>query len=117
MNFGLWSSWVPVMFLNGRAFADTRAQGWSVIRRLAFVAASPAIPFVRLVRALGHARRLPRGVGFFARVVPTLCVGLVADGIGQMFGYASGAGTAHARLAEFEWHRMKHNPTSAHSTS
>jgi hypothetical protein len=39
-----------------------------------------------------------------------MCVGLVADGLGQMAGYAFGAGTAHERLAEFEWHRLKHTP-------
>ena len=65
---------------------------------------------VRLGRALGHARRLGRGGGFLARVVPTLCVGLVADGLGQMAGYALGAGNAHARMAEYEWHRMNHTP-------
>jgi hypothetical protein len=112
MNFGFWSSWLPVMFLNGRAFADTRAKSWPAARRLAFVAASPAIPIVRLARTIGHARRLGRGASFLARIVPAMCVGLVADGIGQMAGYAFGAGNAHARMAEFEWHRMKHAPPS-----
>ena len=110
MNFGYWSSWVPVMFLNGRAFADTRAAGWPFLKRMAFVAASPAIPLVRFARTLAHARRLGRGAGFLARVVPTVGVGLVADGLGQMAGYALGAGNAHARMAEYEWHRMNHTP-------
>ena len=117
MNFGLWSSWIPVMFLNGRAFADTRSATWSFGKRLAFVAASPMIPFVRLARTLGHARRLDRGVAFLGRVVPTLCVGLMMDGMGQMAGYAFGGGSAHARLAEFEWHRMKHVPNRATTLS
>jgi hypothetical protein len=107
-NFGLWSSWLPVMFLNGRAFADTRAAGWPLARRLAFVAASPMIPLVRLKRMLGHARRLGRGAPFLARVIPTLTIGLVLDGIGQLAGYALGAGDAHSKLAAYEWHRMKH---------
>jgi glycosyl transferase family 2 len=110
MNFGFWSSWLPVMMLNGRAFADTRAANWPRLRRLAFAAASPAIPLVRLARAFNHARRIGRGAAFMARVVPTMCVGLVADGLGQMAGYAFGPGNAHERLAEFEWHRMKHAP-------
>jgi Glycosyl transferase family 2 len=109
MNFGLWSSWLRVMLLNGRAFADTRSSSWPLARRLAFAAASPAIPFVRFIRALSHTRRLGRGSSFLARVIPTLWVGLVMDGIGQTAGYAFGAGSAHARLAEFEWHRMKHS--------
>jgi hypothetical protein len=117
MNFGRWSSWTRVMFLNGRAFADTRSATWPLAKRVAFVAASPMIPFVRLARTLGHARRLGRGVSFMGRVVPTLCVGLMLDGIGQMAGYAFGAGDTHARLAEFEWHRMKHVPSRATTVS
>jgi predicted dehydrogenase len=117
MNFGYWSSWLPVMFLNGRAFADTRSRDWGLVRRLVFVAASPAIPLVRLSRALGHVRRLGRSPAFLAKVIPTLAVGLVADGVGQMTGYALGAGNAHARLAEFEWHRRKHAPASTTARS
>jgi len=108
MNFGLWSSWVRVMFLTGRAFAHTRSATWPIAKRVVFVGGSPIIPFVRLARTLGHARRLGRGVTFLARVIPALCAGLVMDGIGQMTGYAFGAGDAHERLARFEWHRMKH---------
>lgn len=109
-NFGYWSSWVPVMFFGGRAFADTRSTRWSRARRFAFAAASPLIPFVRLARTLGNITRLRRGPAFAARVVPTVCVGLFFDALGQMTGYALGGGAAHQRLAAFEWHRLKHTP-------
>jgi hypothetical protein len=108
MNFGLWGPWLAVSFHNGRAFADTRASSWSRVRRLAFAAGSPLIPLVRLARTLGNARRLGRGPWFLSRLVPTLCVGLTFDAIGQMIGYAAGAGAAHEKMAEFEWHRMQH---------
>lgn len=108
MNFGLWRPWLAVSFHNGRAFADTRASSWSHVRRLAFAAGSPLIPLVRLARTLGNARRLGRGPWFLSRLVPTLCVGLTFDAIGQMIGYAAGAGAAHEKMAEFEWHRMQH---------
>jgi hypothetical protein len=108
MNFGRWRSWLAVMFFNGRAFADTRASQWSAPKRLAFVVASPLIPLVRLVRTIGHARRVGRGPGFLAKVVPTIAVGLTVDAIGQMAGYAAGAGDAHEKMAAYEWHRMKH---------
>jgi hypothetical protein len=111
-NFGFWSSWVRVAFLSGRAFAHTRSGQWSLPRRLAFAAASPLIPLVRLARTLGHVRRIRRGPWFAARVVPTVCVGLTFDAVGQMIGYAAGPGTAHERLATFEWHRLKHTPPS-----
>jgi hypothetical protein len=113
VNFGRWRSWIAVMFLNGRAFADTRASRWSLARRLAYFAASPLIPFVRLARALQHVRRLGRGWRFVLRVVPVACVGLVFDALGQMMGYAVGAGVAHQKLATYEWHRLKHTPRGA----
>jgi hypothetical protein len=108
MNFGRWESWLAVMFFNGRAFADTRAAQWPLPKRLAFVAASPLIPFVRLVRTIGHARRVARGPAFLAKVIPTIAVVLTVDAIGQMPGYAAGAGDAHEKMAAYEWHRMKH---------
>lgn len=107
-NFALWRSWVAVMYFNGRAFADTRSATWSLGRKLVFTAASPLIPIVRLARTLGHARRLRRGPWFLARLVPTLCVGLAFDAAGQMLGYALGAGAAHEKMAQYEWHRMQH---------
>lgn len=109
-NFGFWKSWIPVMFLNGRAFADTRSAQWTMARRTVFAAASPLIPLVRFSRALGHARRLGRGWPFLLRVLPTLSVGLVFDALGQLAGYVAGAGAAHRKLAEYEWHRLKHTP-------
>lgn len=109
-NFGLWSSWIPVMFLNGRAFADTRSSRWSLVRRLAFAAASPLIPFVRLSRAVRHAHRVNPAWSFLLRVVPVLSVGLIVDAAGQMVGYAFGAGAAYEKLAAYEWHRIEHTP-------
>jgi hypothetical protein len=41
-------------------------------------------------------------------VIPTIAVGLTVDAIGQMAGYAVGAGDAHEKMAAYEWHRMKH---------
>ncbi|HJR41193.1 MAG TPA: glycosyltransferase [Gemmatimonadaceae bacterium] len=112
-NFGLWSSWLPVMYLAGRAFADTRAADWSVVRRLVFAAASPLIPAVRLWRILHEARRAGQRWSFLLRVLPTLAVGLVLDAAGQLMGYAAGAGGAHQKLAGYEWHRLRHTPRGA----
>jgi GT2 family glycosyltransferase len=107
-NFGRWWSWVAVMFFNGRAFAATRSAHWGVGRRVGFAGASPLSPCVRLRRSLGGARRVSVGGGFLRKVIPTMCVGLAFDAVGQMLGYAAGAGNAHERMAEYEWHRMKH---------
>ena len=113
VNFGLWRSWLAVSYHNGRAFADTRAASWSPVKKVAYAAASPLIPLVRLARTLGNARRVGRGGWFLARIVPTLCVGLAVDAIGQMMGYATGAGDAYEKMAEFEWHRMQHTRRGA----
>jgi hypothetical protein len=113
MNFGLWSSWLPVMFLAGRAFADTRTGSWSLVRRAAFAAASPLIPMVRLSRILRDARRGGQSWPSLLRVLPTLAVGLLADAAGQLAGYAAGAGQAHRKLAGYEWHRRRHTPRGA----
>ncbi|HJU91219.1 MAG TPA: glycosyltransferase [Gemmatimonadaceae bacterium] len=116
-NFGLWSSWVPVMYLAGRAFADTRAKGWPVGRRLAFTLASPAIPLVRLLRVVRDARRAGQRWPFILGVLPTLAIGLILDGVGQLAGYAFGAGGTHAKLAKYEWHRMRHTPAGKNASS
>ena len=106
-NFGLWSSWVPVMFFGGRAFAATRALKWSPARRLAFTAASPLIPFVRLARVVQNALRAKQGWPLVLRVLPAVAAGLALDAAGQAIGYAFGAGTAHERMARYEWHRPR----------
>ncbi len=109
-NFGLWRSWIPVTFYNGRAFASTRADGWSLAKRFGFALASPAIPLVRLARSLRYARQSGRGLGFTLRVAPVLLGGLLADGAGQTLGYVLGAGDSHQKMAAYEWHRLRHTP-------
>lgn len=116
-NFGLWSSWIPVMFLAGRAFADTRARGWSFGRRFAFTVASPLIPLVRLSRIVRDARRAGQHWPFLLRVLPTLAIGLLLDGAGQLAGYALGAGSTHEKLAQYEWHRIRHTPAGRNANT
>jgi hypothetical protein len=104
-NFAFWSLWVPIQIYGGRVFADTRRRDWSAARRLAFAAASPIIPLVRLQRIVRDARRSGVRTGFLARVLPTLIVGLILDGVGQMLGYALGPGRARERIVEYHFHR------------
>lgn len=108
MNFGLWRSWLPVQFHAGRVFASQRASGWSAGRRALFTIASPLIPFVRLARVGRGLRRAAMGRMFRVRVLLVAWVGLLADGAGQMLGYALGAGGARARFAAYEFHRVRH---------
>lgn len=106
-NFSLWSSWIPVQFYSGRLFAGSRARHMSPQRRLVFIAGSPLIPFVRLLR-IASSVRTGGLLGQFLLCLPTLVIGLVLDGAGQMTGYTMGIGNAVDKVARFEFHRRLH---------
>jgi GT2 family glycosyltransferase len=106
-NFSLWSSWLPVSWLNGRAFAAERRKGMSQAKRLLYVLGAPLIPFVRAARTARSART-PELRRWFVLSLPALLVGLGADALGQMVGYAAGAGESRGRLAHFECYRIRH---------
>lgn len=94
----------------GRLYGALRAagEGWSLPKRLAYAAGGPLIPLVRFVRVRrelfggGRRREVAR------RALPSVFLGLVLDGLGQMAGYALGAGESRARLARFEFDRLQH---------
>lgn len=104
-NFEEMSTWLYVSFHAGRVFAATRAMPWPWWRRVAFAAASPLVPLVRLRRHLGQARGAGWTVSRVARLAPTLLAGLVADGIGQGIGSLAGAGQSRATLVAWEFYR------------
>jgi hypothetical protein len=95
-------------FNGGRTFAANRARlrRWSALRRFVWVAGSPLMPLLRLSRSLPDVRRSypARGAG----LVPVLALGLVANAIGQMLGYALGRGPATQRRLSFELGRATH---------
>lgn len=92
----------------GRSFAANRAhiRGWSLLRRLVWVAGSPLTPVFRLARSLPHVRRSYPARP--ARLAPVLALGLVANAAGQMLGYALGQGPAAAVRLSFELDRHRH---------
>jgi hypothetical protein len=113
-NFAYWSTFGPVQVMNGRSFADARANGWPRWKRLAFAGASPLIPLVRFTRVVRDGRRSGVPLSLLARVLPTVAVGLALDGIGQMLGYAVGADDAlRTDLVCFESHRSDRNADDA----
>jgi hypothetical protein len=109
-NFALITSWLPVMYHQGRVFGASRARAWGPGRRLLYAAASPLIPAVRLWRCLREMRRLGRAAPSPIRLGPLLALGLTMDGAGQAMGYLFGAGGAVERVARFEFHRFRHVP-------
>ena len=108
LNFGLLSSWIPAQFYNGRLFAVTRARRWSPLRRLLYTGGVPLIPLVRFRRILQQLCRSDQRRNLPPRVLPTVILGLVVSAVGEMMGYALGAGDAKQRLSNFEFHRYQH---------
>jgi GT2 family glycosyltransferase len=108
LNFGRLSSWLQAQFYSGRVFASSRSRSWSTGRRILYAMASPLIPFVRIKRIIEQAResgawrKVPRGV------LPMLLLGLFISALGEFVGYCAGPGQARPRLAEFEFHRIRH---------
>ena len=108
LNFGRLSSWLQAQFYSGRVFAASRAASWTTGRRAAYAIAAPLIPFIRMNRIVkqthdsGSWNSVPRGV------LPMLLIGLWASAMGELMGYAAGHGGARPKLAEFEFHRVRH---------
>ena len=106
MNFSLWLSWIPAQFFNGRLFAANRAREMSSARRLAYVAGSPLIPLVRLLRIASAVRSRPL-VLRFVQSLPALIICLAVDGAAQFTGYLLGAGDTVNQTGRFEFNRVQ----------
>lgn len=104
-NFEHWGTWLHVTFHAGRVFAATRAMSWSPLRRVAFAAASPLVPLVRLRRHLGQAIGARWPLSRTLRVAPTLLIGLIVDAAGQCAGSLAGAGRSRAILVDWDFQR------------
>ncbi len=83
-------------FVGGRLFgaARVRHDKWSVARRLIYILGSPLIPILRLRRALQQVRRAGQFDKLFPQILPGILIALVAHCLGEICGYAFGAGDA-----------------------
>lgn len=106
-NFSLARPWLAATFFQSRTFAGRRMRGVARPRRLAWAAASPLIPAIRLRRCVRDLGRCPGRPGL-ARLVPALTVALVASAIGEATGYLFGPGTAPVRVSPYEFRRDLH---------
>jgi hypothetical protein len=108
LNASRLASHLSSEFNGGRTFAANRARlrGWSPARRLVWVAGSPLMPLLRLIRSWPHVRRSYPGSA--ATMAPVLGLGLAANAVGQMLGYALGRGPATQRRLSFELGRHQH---------
>lgn len=108
LNFERLPVWTRAQYYTGRAFATARSERWSLPRRLLYAAAGPLIPLVRLCRILSQLRGSGRPSLPFPAVLPALLYGLAISAIGEIAGYALGAGVAVQRLRDLEFHRVQH---------
>jgi hypothetical protein len=53
-------------------------------------------------------RRTGRSAELLPRILPALAVGLTLSALGELAGYAAGAGRAPERIGEMEVRRMPH---------
>lgn len=103
VNFTTMAASTRLRFHGGRMFAAARARRWSHGRRMAYAAAAPLIPLVRLRRILAQIRRR-RKAALPMSTFPVLLLLLACDAAGEMAGYLGGAGAEAQRAGEFEFH-------------
>lgn len=111
-NFSLPSSWIKVQFLTGRVFAAARSKNWSALKRAIYVLGAPLIPVIRIRHIIFEVYK-PGGLKNMEftkkiRVLLAITFGLVLDGLGQLTGFAAGAGNSKEKLSAYEFHRYRH---------
>lgn len=81
-----------------RIFAANRTYGWNGIKRMLYALGSPILPMIRIRRILKDANRAQLSMGMTLRALVPLFLTLCAGSIGELSGYAFGAGKAHEGL-------------------
>ena len=95
-----------LLYGQGRAFGSRRSDGWSRLRRAAYVAGAPAIPLVNLPRILRQATRSATA-GELAAGLPSILLHTAVQGAGEAAGYLTGrAGDEEFLVA----HEFSHRP-------
>ncbi len=106
-NFARPGPWTVSLYATGRAFAAQRAGGWGWPRRLAYAAAWPLIPPLRLARLLRSART-PEARRAVIGLLPELAYAFTVDAAAQAIGNLLGAGHAVPLLCEIESRRYRY---------
>jgi hypothetical protein len=108
VNVSRVTSWLVERSAAGRAYAASRAAAWPAWRRAAYALGSPLIPLIRGRRVLRDIRRTGRSAELLPRILPALALGLGLSALGELAGYALGAGRAPRVIGEMELRRMPH---------
>ena len=112
VNFALPRPFAAVTFRAARAGAATRADGWSLPRRLAYSVGCAVLPFLRMARALralpeSQRRQVPRAA------LPVLFAGLMCDAAGQAVGFLDPSpDPANIAAVDLELERLRFVPAA-----
>jgi hypothetical protein len=106
VNLSSLRAYMYMDYLGQRSFAATRAtqSGWGWPRRVAWSAAAPIIPLLRMSRSIRDIRRTGRSRSLLPRILGPMALGLIAGGVGEFMGYMFGPGRAaeHRTPAELQ---------------
>jgi hypothetical protein len=89
-SFGLWD-FMKQRFQHGRQFGGWRASGLAKTKRVVYIALSPAIPFVLLLRITRQVLSKHRHRKELLISLPILVLFLLAWGLGELIGYMRGS--------------------------
>jgi hypothetical protein len=110
VNISSLPAYIRMDYLGQRSFAAARARvgRWPRWRRLAYAAATPLIPLVRLGRILADIRRTGRQRQFLPRILVPIIPALLAGAWGELLGYTLGSGTSATQRAPVELQRERY---------
>jgi hypothetical protein len=108
LNPSKWSASVSMRFHAGRVFGASRSAEWSWLKRAAYVLGAPLLPIMRLRYSLTNLRRARRMNEVLkpTRAVTLLMMTLIAV-LGEVCGYALGAGRSPLVMLDFEFGRYR----------
>lgn len=109
VNISILSSWIFHAFWGGRLFGAQRAQTnkWPLWKRWMYVAGSPLIPVVRLLRAARTIQKAGKR-DMLMKVLPSMLAGLLPHALGEAVGYAMGLSDTPERYSYYETKRVLH---------
>jgi hypothetical protein len=102
--------WIGLGYWGGRLYGAMRArhEEWSPLDRALRASMSPAVPLVRLKRAMADVIRTGRAEELLPQLIPVVLFGLVIHAVGEAIGYIAGVGKAEDRYFTFEVSRLSH---------